>query len=301
MRVWLTCCWILLAPLTTAAFASSDDLTSARAEILPLFEAMQAAANAHDAETHLSFYVREPTLLFVINDRAIVGWDALLEAQRQWWRYGKTDVVYRLVGEPDFRMTAPGLVMVTYFLTSQRTLPDGRSGSTRFGISALWQRRPQGWRIIYAHESAVQAEGLMRPTAAEPQDAGRVRETDMTHDDARTFAEDWAAAWNERDVERVLSHFDENVSFTSPTARAVMGAATVRGKPALREYWNTALARVESLRFTVDRVSWDAATRELAIVYDSEINGRRRRVSENLIFGPNGLVVRAEVFHGVEG
>ena len=26
---------------------------------------------------------------------------------------------------------------------------------TRFGISALWQKRPEGWRIIYAHESTV--------------------------------------------------------------------------------------------------------------------------------------------------
>jgi hypothetical protein len=123
----------------------------------------------------------------------------------------------------------------------------------------------------------------------------------MTHDDARVFANEWAAAWNELAVERVLSHFDENVTFTSPTALAVVGVATVTGKQALREYWNTALARVTTLRFAVDRVVWDAGTRELAIIYDSEIGGRRRRASENLTFGPNGLVVRAEVFHGGEG
>lgn len=123
----------------------------------------------------------------------------------------------------------------------------------------------------------------------------------MTSDEARGFADDWAAAWNGLAVERVLSHFDENVSFTSPTALAVMGVATVRGKQALREYWTRALARIESLRFTVDRVLWDAGTRELAIIYDSEINGRKRRASENLTFGADGLVVRAEVFHGVDG
>jgi len=120
----------------------------------------------------------------------------------------------------------------------------------------------------------------------------------MTHDDARTFAEDWATAWNERAVERVLSHFAENVSFTSPTAVAVMGVATVLGKQALRAYWTTALARVGSLRFRIDRVLWDASMQELAIIYDSEIDGRTRRVSENLTFGGDGLVLRAEVFHG---
>jgi ketosteroid isomerase-like protein len=60
----------------------------------------------------------------------------------------------------------------------------------------------------------------------------------MTGEQARAFANEWAAAWNELAVERVLAHFDENVSFTSPTALAVVGEPTVRGKQALREYWN---------------------------------------------------------------
>ena len=122
----------------------------------------------------------------------------------------------------------------------------------------------------------------------------------MTGEEARTFAEQWAAAWNELAVERVLAHFDDQVSFTSPTALAVVGTATVRGKPALREYWKTAVARVGSLRFTVDRVLWDDGTRELAIIYDADIGGRKRRVSENLKFGTDGLVESAEVFHGVD-
>jgi SnoaL-like domain len=121
----------------------------------------------------------------------------------------------------------------------------------------------------------------------------------MTADSARAFAEDWATAWSELAVERVLAHFDEDVAFTSPTALAVAGVATVRGKQALRDYWNTALARVGSVRFAVDRALWDATNRELAIIYISEIAGRKKRVSENLTFGANGLVTSAEVFHGV--
>jgi ketosteroid isomerase-like protein len=155
MKTQITCFLFLVTSLTALAQVRSDDLAAARAEILPLFEAMQLAANAHDAEKHVSFYAREPSLLFVINDEAIVGYDALLAKQRQWWQNGKTDVTYKLAGEPDFRMPAPGLVMVTYFLTSRRTPPDGKTRDTRFGISALWQKRPEGWRIIYAHESTV--------------------------------------------------------------------------------------------------------------------------------------------------
>ena len=123
----------------------------------------------------------------------------------------------------------------------------------------------------------------------------------MTREEAEAFAAEWAAAWNELSVERVLAHFDEDVSFTSPTALAVVGVGTVRGKQALRDYWNTAIARVGSLKFVVERVLWDASSGELAIIYVSDAGGRRKRVSENLLFNRNGLVVNAEVFHGVDG
>jgi hypothetical protein len=122
----------------------------------------------------------------------------------------------------------------------------------------------------------------------------------MTREAALAFAAEWTAAWNDLAVERVLDHFDENVSFTSPTARIVVGASTVLGKQALREYWNKAIDHIGSLQFVIDRVLWDPHTREMAIVYISEIGERRKRVSEQLTFGPDGLVVSAEVFHGVD-
>lgn len=121
----------------------------------------------------------------------------------------------------------------------------------------------------------------------------------MTREEVRVFAAEWTAAWNELAVERVLARFDEHVSFTSPTARTVVGVSTVLGKQALRDYWSKAVAQIGSLQFMVDRVLWDPGTREMAIVYISEIDGRRKRVSEQLTFSPDGLVVSAEVFHGV--
>ena len=154
MRTSLTGGFLLLASVIGVA-ASPDDLAAARGDILPLLAAMQDAANAHDAAKHLSYYAHDASLLFVINDQSIAGWDALLAQQRKWWLDGKSDAHYAMTGDPDFRMPAPGVVIVTYFLTSQRTQADGTPQKTRFGISDVWQRRPEGWRIIYAHESTV--------------------------------------------------------------------------------------------------------------------------------------------------
>ena len=123
----------------------------------------------------------------------------------------------------------------------------------------------------------------------------------MTREDVETFAAAWADAWNARAVEKVLKHFHENVVFTSPTALAVVGSATIRGKQALRAYWTAALARINSLRFSVGRVVWDPALREVGIIYTSTVDGNSRKVSENLRFNENDEVVAAEVFHGVTG
>ena len=124
---------------------------------------------------------------------------------------------------------------------------------------------------------------------------------EMTRETSETFAARWAEAWNRRAIETVLEHFHEDIVFTSPTALAVVGSPVVCGKDALRAYWSAALAPVRSLRFTVDHVLWDPVRRELAIIYTSDIDGRTRRVSENLTFNEDGQVVAAEVFHGVPG
>ena len=113
-----------------------------------------------------------------------------------------------------------------------------------------------------------------------------------------TFAAQWAEAWNGRAVEAVLEHFHDDVVFRSPTALAVVGSPMVCGKEALRAYWTAALARVTSLRFTLDHVIWDPVRRELAIIYTSDIDGQSKRVSENLAFDEHGQVASGEVFHG---
>jgi hypothetical protein len=113
------------------------------------------------------------------------------------------------------------------------------------------------------------------------------------------YAERWAEGWNRRDLDAILEHFDDHVEFTSPKALAAVGVPTVRGKAALADYWRIALSRIQALRFVVNRVIWDPATLELAIIYDREVNGVRDRAAEILAFEGAGLVVRGEVLYGV--
>jgi hypothetical protein len=69
--------------------------------------------------------------------------------------------------------------------------------------------------------------------------------------DPNTFAEDWLAAMNRHDIEAVLTHFHDDVLFTSPVAARVVpdSGGVVRGKAALREYWTAALNTMPDLHF----------------------------------------------------
>ena len=68
---------------------------------------------------------------------------------------------------------------------------------------------------------------------------------------ANDLFQDWIAAWNSHDLDRILSHYGEDIVFSSPFAVALVGAedGVVRGLPALREYFDRGLEAYPDLRF----------------------------------------------------
>ena len=119
-----------------------------------------------------------------------------------------------------------------------------------------------------------------------------------TNVDFHAFADQWISEWNRRDVEAVLARFSEGVVFTSPRAAAIMGTARVEGKAGLREYWMKALSQIQSIHFTLDYVTSDRD--RVGIVYTSEINGKKMRSVEFLVFGEDGLIREGEAMHGIQ-
>jgi uncharacterized protein (TIGR02246 family) len=146
--------WIAGSGLTLAAGAPvvSD---AASKEVAPLLAQMGAAANAHDVERHLGFYAHDDSVVFIFNGEPTIGWEAIREKQREIWRNGTSDVVYTMQGKPTFLVPATGLVVTTIFLKSRRTTANGQIADDAFAVSSLWQKRPEGWRVIYSHESTT--------------------------------------------------------------------------------------------------------------------------------------------------
>lgn len=106
--------------------------------------------------------------------------------------------------------------------------------------------------------------------------------------DWTAFAAKWCDAWNGHDVERVLSHFTDDVIFTSPVAATLFPetGGEIRGKEALRAYWQEGLRRIPDLRFSIERVFGG-----IDMVVIQYRNQKGARVSEVLEF-ENGKVRR---------
>lgn len=73
----------------------------------------------------------------------------------------------------------------------------------------------------------------------------------MDAERAATFVRDWLDAWNAHDVEAVLRLFADDVVFTSPVAARLLPetGGRLRGKEALRGYWQEGLRQIPDLRF----------------------------------------------------
>jgi ketosteroid isomerase-like protein len=110
----------------------------------------------------------------------------------------------------------------------------------------------------------------------------------MTESEATRFAEEWIAAWNSHDLERILSHYSEDIVFLSPVAARRVGNGRVKGIEALRAYWSVGLSSQPDLHFKLEQVLTGHDC--LTILYT---NHRGQRVSETCEFAAGGKVARS--------
>lgn len=140
--------------LAANAFAASRP-PSAQQQIQPMLNEMLRLANAHDTDRFMTFYLHQPSLIYVNNGIVIHGWNNLRAQQLKWWKNGMSDVVYRTNGATEFTVLAPSVVVVTEPRVSTRTGTDGKPRRNEFVVSETWEKLPEGWRVVYGHESGV--------------------------------------------------------------------------------------------------------------------------------------------------
>lgn len=111
----------------------------------------------------------------------------------------------------------------------------------------------------------------------------------MAPDFAERFAKEWVEAWNAHDLDRVLSHYEDDFEMSSPIIRSLASEASgkLAGKPAIRAYWAKALATIPDLRFEL--LSALAGADSVVVCY----RGHRGLAAEVFHFAPSGKVRKA--------
>lgn len=109
---------------------------------------------------------------------------------------------------------------------------------------------------------------------------------------SRTIAERWLACFNARDLDGLLALYADDARHTTPKLRA----RELRGKPALRAWWQDAFERLPSLRYTPTALTADE--RRVFMEYTRHVDGEDDYPVAEVLDIEHGKIVASRVFHG---
>lgn len=129
--------------------------------------------------------------------------------------------------------------------------------------------------------------------------AGRASEdSDEAPSDLEALARVWVAAFNARDLERLLRLYAEDALHTSPKLRArdPSTRGEIRGKPALRGWWADSMARLPGLHYALRHVA--AGAGRVVIEYERKNPGQESSMVAEVFVVEGGLIRASHVYHG---
>ena len=102
----------------------------------------------------------------------------------------------------------------------------------------------------------------------------------MTRDDAWKLANNWVAAWNARDLDSIMTHYEDAIELTSPVAARLLGTSDgkVVGKANLRAYFQRGLEAYPELHFRLEDVLW--GINSVVLLYTNQKGTRTAEFTE---------------------
>jgi ketosteroid isomerase-like protein len=117
---------------------------------------------------------------------------------------------------------------------------------------------------------------------------------------AKEHIERWINAWNNKDLETVLSMFTEDIEFSSPKIKLItpqFNSEKVDNKQNLKHYWSTALQKLTSLHFTPK--DYFIKGNICVLEYIATFDGKSKFLSiEKSEFKDDNKIYKANAFYG---
>lgn len=120
----------------------------------------------------------------------------------------------------------------------------------------------------------------------------------MSAQNNKQIAIKWFEAFNEHDLEKLLSLYDDNAQHFSPKLkiRKPETQGLIKGKQALREWWQDAFNRLPSLQYEVIKLTADEE--QVFMGYIRHVAGEEDLSVGEVLQIDNDLIVFSRVYHG---
>jgi hypothetical protein len=119
----------------------------------------------------------------------------------------------------------------------------------------------------------------------------------MTTSELNSIANKWFDAFNDHNLEQLLSLYDDNAQHYSPKLKVRQPETNglIRGKDALRAWWRDAFNRLPSLKYEVIRLT--PYENRVFMEYVRHVNGEEDLYVGEMLEVDNGKIVTSAVFH----
>lgn len=120
----------------------------------------------------------------------------------------------------------------------------------------------------------------------------------MTTENLQSIAFKWFDAFNNHDLEQLLSLYDEDAEHYSPKLkiRKPETQGMIIGKTALREWWLDAFDRLPSLNYKV--TSLTANGDRVFMEYVRSVDGEENILVAEVLIVKEGKIIASRVYHG---
>lgn len=108
----------------------------------------------------------------------------------------------------------------------------------------------------------------------------------------------WFEAFNEHDLEKLLSLYDDHAEHYSPKLKLRQPETNglIKGKPALRAWWQDAFDRLPTLRYEVKKLTADEE--QVFMEYMRHVQGEEDLSVGEVLQIKNGKIIFSRVYHG---
>ena len=120
----------------------------------------------------------------------------------------------------------------------------------------------------------------------------------MSAQNNKQIATKWFAAFNEHDLEKLLSLYDDSAQHYSPKLKIRLPETQglIKGKQALRDWWKDAFDRLPSLKYEVIKLTAD--DEQVFMEYTRHVSGEEDLSVGEVLQIENELIVFSRVYHG---